>query len=194
MLEAERSETASLNVELRNTRLEIERVEREKRLASHRASFGPSAPHTPHGMYRPYTYTYPSQSYRSASQLATSASSATYLPSPTQPASFVPSATGTIPVQLPATSLGALTTLGIVPVPVSALPPPDQPQPPAILKGATENGTLLSLEINISLLQSVQMSGLAMVLNSLVRNADVDGTANAVAPSTTTSSQSTSRH
>ncbi|KAF7964646.1 hypothetical protein HWV62_4517, partial [Athelia sp. TMB] len=58
--------------------------------------------------------------------------------------------------------------LGIVPVPASSLPPADQPQPLAILRGSTSNGTMLSLEINVSLLQSAQMNGLALVLNSLM--------------------------
>jgi hypothetical protein len=73
-----------------------------------------------------------------------------------------------IPVQIPVGSLPALQALGIVPVPAASLPPADQPQPLAVLRGSTSNGTMLSLEINVSLLQSAQMNGLAIVLNSLM--------------------------
>ena len=76
--------------------------------------------------------------------------------------------TASIPVQIPVGSLPALQALGIVPVAASSLPPPDQPQPLAVLRGSTSNGTMLSLEINVSLLQSAQMNGLAIVLNSLM--------------------------
>ena len=65
-------------------------------------------------------------------------------------------------------SLPALHALGILPVPAASLPPADQPQPPAVMRGSSTNGTMLSLEINVSLLQQAQMSGLAMVLNSLM--------------------------
>jgi len=72
-----------------------------------------------------------------------------------------------IPVQLPVASLPALHALGIMPVPATSLPPPDQPQPQAVLRGTTSNGTMLSLEINLNLLQTTQTSGLALILNSL---------------------------
>jgi hypothetical protein len=77
-----------------------------------------------------------------------------------------------IPVQLPVASLPALHALGIVPVPASFLPE-GQVQPPAVFRGSTCNGTMLSLDINVSLLQSAQMSGLAMILNSLLSRSDV---------------------
>ncbi|EJF65400.1 hypothetical protein DICSQDRAFT_99206 [Dichomitus squalens LYAD-421 SS1] len=117
--------------------------------------------------------------------------------------------TTAIPVQLPVSSLPALAALGIIPVAAASLPPAGQSQPPAVIKST--NGTMLSLEINLSLLQSAQMSGLVLILNALTsRGVNVDGssgaaslsgvssvaangvasaaTSNAAAPSTSTSS------
>jgi hypothetical protein len=74
--------------------------------------------------------------------------------------------TRTIPVQLPVASLLALHALGILPV--SSLPPPDHPQPPAVMRGSSANGTMLNLEINVSLLQPAQVNGLAMVVSSFM--------------------------
>ena len=74
-----------------------------------------------------------------------------------------------IPIQIPVTSLPALKALGIMPVPRRALPPTSEPQPAAILLGVTENGNMLSLEINPHLLQPPQLSGLAILLSGLVR-------------------------
>ncbi|EMD37382.1 hypothetical protein CERSUDRAFT_94394 [Gelatoporia subvermispora B] len=97
--------------------------------------------------------------------------------------------TSAIPVQLPATSMSALAALGITPVPTASLPPPDKPQPAAVLKGTSHNGTILNLEINVGSLQQAQMSGLALVLNALTaRGVTVDGTA----ASTPTSGAATS--
>ena len=79
-----------------------------------------------------------------------------------------------IPVQLPVNSLPALAALGIIPVAAASLPPAGQPQPPAVIKST--NGSMLSLEINLSLLQSAQMSGLVLILNALTsRGVNVDG-------------------
>lgn len=90
-------------------------------------------------------------------------------------------------MQLPVTSLSALHALGIVPIPAASVPPPDQPQPAAVLKGSTSNGTMLSLDINVSLLQSAQMSGLAILLNSLMSRGTGTGQASpAVATNTET--------
>ena len=82
-------------------------------------------------------------------------------------------------MQLPVTSLSALHALGIVPIPAASVPPPDQPQPAAVLKGSTSNGTMLSLDINVSLLQPAQMSGLAILLNSLMSRGAGTGQASA---------------
>jgi hypothetical protein len=73
-----------------------------------------------------------------------------------------------IPVQLPVSSLPTLHALGIVPVPPQTLLT-NGPPPPAILRGTSSNGAMLNLEINVSLLQAAQMSGLALVLNQLMR-------------------------
>jgi hypothetical protein len=37
------------------------------------------------------------------------------------------------------------------------------------MRGTSSNGAMLNLEINVSLLQAAQMSGLALVLNSIMR-------------------------
>ncbi|KAH8118987.1 hypothetical protein DFH11DRAFT_1562329 [Phellopilus nigrolimitatus] len=74
-----------------------------------------------------------------------------------------------IPLQLPVTSLPALQSLGILPVPKASLPSANEPQPAAVLLGSSNNGSMLSLEINAALLQAPQMSGLAILLSSLVK-------------------------
>jgi len=109
---------------------------------------------------------------------------------PTTYSPYLPN--GAIPVQLPVASLPALHALGIVPVPAASLPPEGQPQPAAVLRGSTANGTILNLEINVSLLQSAQMTGLAMVLNSLVARTQTVAAATANAATSTTSIPSTS--
>lgn len=121
--------------------------------------------------YRGYPYQY-TQQYNTAST-ATSPTMSTYSPSSpmVQTTNYLSSAAA-IPVQIPVGSLPALQALGIVPVAVASLPPADQPQPLAVLRGSTSNGTMLSLEINVSLLQSAQMNGLALVLNSLMSRGD----------------------
>ena len=125
--------------------------------------------------YRGYSYAHPYQTQPTTSSPASGSTSTT----PSAPAAAA------IPVQVPVSSLPALQALGIHPVPVASLPSPDQPQPLAILRSSTANGTMLSLEINVSLLQSAQMSGLAIVLNSLMaRNGDATAsTGNGVTPS-----------
>ncbi|THH07231.1 hypothetical protein EW145_g3528 [Phellinidium pouzarii] len=74
-----------------------------------------------------------------------------------------------IPLQLPVSALPALQSLGILPVPKASLPPPTESQPAAVLLGSSSNGSMLSLEINAALLQAPQMSGLAILLSSLVK-------------------------
>lgn len=169
MLDADRAETTSLSNELRTLRAESERIEREKRVAANsaRVVYYPPRPGSTAAMqpqyYRGYPYAY-TQAYGAQVQ-----PSPTFASSPTTPSTsytpYVPS--GAIPVQLPVASLPALHALGIIPVPAGSLPT-DGPQPPAVLRGSTSNGSMLSLEINVSLLQPVQMSGLATVLNSLM--------------------------
>jgi len=96
----------------------------------------------------------------------------TSVPAPTASGSGTSAAA--IPVQLPVSSLPTLHALGIVPVP----PQPvlaNAPTPPAILRGTSANGAMLNLEINVSLLQAAQMSGLALVLNSIMRGSGSAG-------------------
>jgi hypothetical protein len=50
------------------------------------------------------------------------------------------------------------------------------PTPPAVLRGTSANGAMLSLEINVSLLQAAQISGMALVLNSTMRASSNTGT------------------
>ncbi|KAF8482799.1 hypothetical protein DFH94DRAFT_729768 [Russula ochroleuca] len=95
----------------------------------------------------------------------------TSIPVPTPSASGTSSA---IPVQLPVASLPTLHALGIVPVPPQSLST-NTPTPPAVLRGTSANGAMLHLEINLSLLQAAQMSGLALVLNSIMRNSSTTG-------------------
>jgi hypothetical protein len=165
VLEVERTEIAQLNSQLRVLRTDLDRIERERRLSSMPPRPPYYSPHStfsaPSQVYRPYPYAYAPPYNPPGESISHFTGQATV--------QHNPPVTGAIPVQLPVTSLGALATLGIVPIPAASLPPPDQPQPPAVLKGSTNNGTMLSLEINVSLLQPVQMSGLATMLNSLMR-------------------------
>ncbi|PPQ67255.1 hypothetical protein CVT25_005839 [Psilocybe cyanescens] len=193
VLDADRAENAWLGNELRTARNEAERLEREKRANNNMArmshfSATPQAavPTLQAQYYRGYPYAY-TQAYGSAAPPTIS----TFSIAPATPPNYAPSQTSAaIPVQLPVASLPALHALGIIPVPAASLPPEGQQQPPAVLRGSTANGTILSLEINVSLLQSTQMSGLAMVLNSLVtRNNTAGSTAHNGSPTTATSNQ-----
>ncbi|KAF9643359.1 hypothetical protein BDM02DRAFT_3191772 [Thelephora ganbajun] len=76
-----------------------------------------------------------------------------------------------VSISLPISSLPALQALGIMPVSSLSVPPPGQPQPQAILKGTTANGTMLSLDVNIGLLQATQVSGLALIINAIAAQA-----------------------
>ncbi|KAH9985997.1 hypothetical protein BJV74DRAFT_845843 [Russula compacta] len=91
------------------------------------------------------------------------------------PAASAPGTSTAIPVQLPLSSLPTLHALGIVPVPPQSLSA-NTPTPPAVLRGTSANGAMLNLEINVSLLQAAQMSGLALVLNSIMRGSSDTGT------------------
>ncbi|KAH7909321.1 hypothetical protein BJ138DRAFT_1089668 [Hygrophoropsis aurantiaca] len=172
-LEAERAETTAVSNELRNARNELDALQREKRVSNSsvpRPSYYPQPSQAQYYRTYPYAYTQP---YNVSAQGATT--SMFYATTPVaQTTSYTPG-TGFIPVQLPVTSLSALHALGIVPIPAASLPPPDQPQPPAVLRGSTANGTMLSLEINVSLLQSAQMSGLAFLLNSATSRGGTSG-------------------
>jgi hypothetical protein len=168
ILEADRVDVSLLSNELKVARSELERLERERRTPVATATRAPYA--TAPTMtavqaqyYRTYPYAY-TQAYGA------------HMPPPTTTTFHVhpPPTTGqnrpntAIPVQLPVASLPALHALGIHPVPATSIVEGADPTPPAVLRGSTANGTMLTLEINVSLLQSAQMSGLAMVLNSLM--------------------------
>jgi len=177
ILEVERSESATVSSELRNARNELDAIQREKRAASDPTSthatvttFRPTyyTQATPSQYYRTYSYAYTHQYSTGAQGTSTLYSTPVAIPQMTTGTTNYTPSMSPIPVQLPVTSLSALHALGIVPVPAASVPPPDQPQPAAVLKGSTSNGAMLSLEINVSLLQSAQMSGLAILLNSLM--------------------------
>lgn len=129
--------------------------------------------------YKPYSYTYsPSFQPYSYSQQYTSNASTPASPNPTAQ-SVVPAGPGNssspslstgppsapIPVQIPVSSLSTLSALGIVPIPAENAPPPGLPQPAAVLRGTTQNGTVANLDINISALGAAQASGLAVLLS-----------------------------
>ncbi|KAI0663595.1 hypothetical protein C8Q70DRAFT_951165 [Cubamyces menziesii] len=243
VLEIERADTAMLQQELRAARQELDKIEREKRLAAppppatpSTASasrptmnvrtanyYNPSAPSTPTQTpttatfmppYRPYTYsysqypttqyTYNPHAYNTTPYATTTSNAYGTTPTTTTPAAtpttYTPTANAAtttstsaasaqvqqaqaypyaasntaIPVQLPVSSLNALSALGIVPLAAGSVPSAGQPQPPAVIKST--NGSMLNLEINLSLLQSAQMSGLALILNALTsRGVNVDG-------------------
>lgn len=164
VLEADRADTSLLSNELKVARSDLERLEREKRAGTttrtqYTAVPVPVVPTMQTQSYRPYPYAY-TQAYGAT------------IPPPTTTTFQVnplptPSNNTAIPVQLPVASLPALHALGIHPVPAVSVAEGQAP-PPAVLRGSTANGTMLMLEINVSLLQSAQMSGLAMVLNSLM--------------------------
>ncbi|KAI0058088.1 hypothetical protein BV25DRAFT_1313731 [Artomyces pyxidatus] len=206
VLEGERTETATVTAELRTARAELDRIDREKRVAAMppRPAYYSTSPATPVYAHHYRTYQYPYAHTPTPMTPASSSSTQGYpysvplTPTITQyvpPLSAIPAAatpgstntsafpttplTGAIPVQLPVSSLPTLHALGIVPVPASSLSTSsDQPPPPAVLRGASADGSMLSLEINVSLLQAAQMSGLALVLNSIMRNATGSGEAN----------------
>ena len=168
VLDGDRSENAWLGNELRVARSESERIEREKRAATGSARtthFASTPSNLQPQYYRGYSYAY-AQAYGNAAPTSAGPTASQAPTTSTNYSLYQP--TGAIPVQLPVALLPALHALGIVPVPATSLPPEGQPQPAAVLRGCTANGAILSLEINVALLQSAQMSGLAMMLNSLV--------------------------
>ncbi|TFK25688.1 hypothetical protein FA15DRAFT_638914 [Coprinopsis marcescibilis] len=193
VLEADRTETAHLNSELKTARGELERVQKEQRAAANTARMTQFPATQPLATaqtatlqyYRNYPYTYAQPYGNPAAHVTTSTFpvTPTVAPTPTAYAPYQPG--GAIPVQLPVASLPALHALGIIPIPATSAPPEGQPQPPAILRGSSANGTMLSLEINVGLLQSGQMTGLAEMLNKLVARNNVN-LANAAASTPTT--------
>ncbi|GAW05186.1 hypothetical protein LENED_007027 [Lentinula edodes] len=190
VLDSDRAEVAALNAELRAARSEYDRLERQKRATSNpppptpasRTSFytAPTQSAVANGQsayYRPYPYTYTSTFGTSSPAQAAAAtptfsvaSNATSIPqvntSTVPPPATYPT-TSAIPVQLPIAFMPALNRLGIIPVPTGSVSA-GQPQPPAVLRGSSSNGTVLNLEINVAMLQPSQMSGLAVILNSLM--------------------------
>lgn len=170
-MEADRHESIVLTNELRAVRADLEKIEKEKRAAARPVFYAPTTAAAPtmQQYYRPFPYAYTQPYGAPPIQTSTTSTFSVSTPHPAPAASRPPvQSSGAIPVQLPVASLPALHALGIVPVPATSLPPDGQPQPPAVLRGSTSNGTMLSLEIDVSLLQAAQMSGLAMVLNSLM--------------------------
>jgi len=180
VLEGDRSEITLLNNELRSVRGELERREKDKRVAATSARavyYGAPLGHQTSAQspyYRGYPYAYTQMFGAPMQSAATGSTVSSYV---------APQVGAAIPVQLPVASLPALHALGIVPVPATSLPPEGHPQPPAVLRGSSVNGTMLSLEINVSLLQSTQMSGLALILNSLMSRSGVASEATQVSPS-----------
>lgn len=133
--------------------------------------------------YTPASYTTPT-SYNTAASVTTQAP--VPVSSATQAAPATPTKTS-IPVQLPIASLPALHALGIMPVPAASVPTLSTGQlpPAAVLREASPDGRFLTLEINVPSLQPNQMSGLAVVLNSLARG--TNGAATAASGTTPTS-------
>ncbi|KAI0949536.1 hypothetical protein AcW1_009122 [Taiwanofungus camphoratus] len=131
-----------------------------------------------YGSASSYVPATPTPAYNTSNTYSATTNSTT--PAQAQQAQTQPAALPTIsaiPVQLPATSLPALSALGLSPVPAASVSP-DQPPPAAVLK--SQSGTMLNLEINVASLQSAQMSGLALILNALTsRGVNVDGVAGA---------------
>ena len=97
-----------------------------------------------------------------ATATPTVATAASTTSTPT-PFSYNPTVSGAVPVQLPVSALPALQSLGIIPV--TAV---NQGQEPAaaVLRSAT--GTVLNMDINVSMLKPHQMQGLSIILNSLM--------------------------
>ncbi|KAF5354711.1 hypothetical protein D9756_005340 [Leucocoprinus leucothites] len=197
VLEADRVDASLLSNELKVARSDLERLEREKRAATTNAArtqYTAAATATPTPTistiqaqyYRPYPYAY-TQAYGTAIPPPTTTTFQVNPPPPPAPTNN--RANTAIPVQLPVASLPALHALGIHPVPAVSVAEGQTP-PPAVLRGSTANGTMLMLEINVSLLQSAQMSGLAMVLNSLMSRTST----NTTGAGSTSSNTSTGTH
>jgi len=92
-------------------------------------------------------------------------------PSTTSPTTASDVLSKPVSISLPISSLPALHALGILPVSSLSVLPPGQPQPQAVLKGTTANGTMLNLEVNLGTLQATQVSGLALIINAIAAQA-----------------------
>jgi len=200
VLDAERNEMTALNAQLRAARAELEKYNREHRPQIAQTTARPTLPFTsttysytpqyrhytyPYAQYQSgYTQVYPGFTTPSTTQyqypVATTpiTISAAGTTTPTTATTQTQSTTTTsdalskpVSISLPISSLPALHALGIMPVSSLAVPPPGQPQPQAVLKGTTANGTMLSLEINIGQLQATQVSGLALIINAIAAQA-----------------------
>jgi hypothetical protein len=189
VLETDRLDASLLSNELKAARSELERLEREKRAATATAArtqyATPPAPTLSAMQTRYYPPPYPYAYTQVYGTVVPPPTTSTFQISPL-PASTPNRANTAIPVQLPVASLPALHALGIHPVPATSVAEGQTP-PPAVLRGSTANGTILTLEINVSLLQSAQMSGLAMVLNSLMSRSSTNAAGTGLgSPSTST--------
>ncbi|KAJ7579112.1 hypothetical protein C8J56DRAFT_834838 [Mycena floridula] len=159
VVESERHDNALLTAELKAARAERDRLDSEKRAAvnPYRTPYY-TAPAPAVTSTQPYYRPYHQYSYHQPAAAATAA--------PEPVSSYVPQTTGpAIPVQLPVSSLPALHALGIEPVPPSLA---EGRAHAAVLRGSSADGTMLSLEINVSLLGSHQMNGLSGLLTSLI--------------------------
>jgi hypothetical protein len=190
----------ALNAQLRAARAELEKYNREHRPQAVQTAVRPTPPltsttysYTP--QYRHYTYPYAqyqsnyTQVYPGFTTATPSAtqyqypivtpitapgntpSTSTQTPSTTPTTTTSDALSKPVSLSLPISSLPALHALGIMPVSSLSVPPPGQPQPQAVLKGTTANGTMLSLEVNIGLLQATQVSGLALIINAIAAQA-----------------------
>jgi hypothetical protein len=198
-LETERNEMTALSAQLRAARAELEKYNREHRPQTTQTTVRSTPPvtsttysYTP--QYRHYAYPYaqygsnytqvypgftpttPSTTQYQYPALTTAPATGTNTPSQnasaqTQSTSNAEALSKPVSLSLPISSLPALHALGIMPVSSLSVPPPGQPQPQAILKGTTANGTVLSLEVNIGLLQATQVSGLALIINAIAAQA-----------------------
>jgi hypothetical protein len=190
-LETERGELSSLNTQLKAARAELDKINKTKQAANANPYRSPyylstgTAPPTSHtSYYRAYTTPY---AYTPAYTIPPASTTPATVPPPPPPPAIIPTAAtpaatttvpitpnAAIPVQLPVSSLPNLHALGIYPTPAPATsfgPDGQAIQNPqaAVLKGSSHDGTMLHLEINVSLLQQHQMSGLAVLLNTIIK-------------------------
>jgi hypothetical protein len=191
----------ALKAQLRAAQADLEKYNREHRPQTVQTTARPTPPltsttysYTP--QYRHYTYpyaqyqsnyTYPGFTTGTPSTtqyqypVVTTGTATSSTPQTTTAQTQTPSTTSTTPasdvlskpvsLSLPISSLPALHALGIMPVSSLSVPPPGQPQPQAVLKGTTANGTMLTLEVNIGQLQATQVSGLALIINAIAAQA-----------------------
>ncbi|KAF7321607.1 Chloride channel protein [Mycena kentingensis (nom. inval.)] len=134
-----RQEVGSLQAELKLLRADLDRLQRAKQAQLH----PPVQPTTTY-YQSAYPTTYNQQQFGQA------------VPTPA-PSAGVPGVPGTlVPVNLNAAMLPTLHALGIRPIEVGSIPP-GAPQPPAILRSRSQDGTMLNLEIDHRILQTIMM-------------------------------------